>query len=46
VAKPATTLINKCIKEGIWPDIFKYEVVTPIPKVFPPKQIEGLRNIT
>ena len=46
VAKPATTLINKCIKEGIWPDIFKYEVVTPIPKVFPPKRIEDVRNIT
>ena len=45
VAKHALTLLNKCIKEGIWPDIFKYEVVTLIPKVFPPKRVEDLRNI-
>jgi hypothetical protein len=32
--------------EGAWPDIFKEEYVTPVPKVFPPLKIEDLRNIS
>ena len=46
ISQPATVLINKCIKEGIWPDTFKCEYVTPISKVFPPKKIEDLQNIS
>ena len=43
---PICDLINSCIKEGVWPDIFKKEIVTPVPKVFPPLKIEDLRNIS
>ena len=39
-------MINTSIVEGKWPDIFKLEVVTPVPKEFPPKSIEQLRNIS
>ena len=39
-------MINTSIVEGKWPDIFKLEVVTPVPKEIPPKNIEQLRNIS
>ena len=46
VSIPTTILVNRCIKEGAWPNIFKSEIVTPVPKVYPTKRIEDLRNIT
>ena len=46
MCKPITDLINKCIAKGTWPDCFKCEIVTPVPKVFPPKEISDLRNIS
>ena len=46
VAIPFTDIINSSIKESCWPDIFKLEVVTPIPKVPKPKTIDELRNIS
>ena len=46
LSEPITSLINQCIADGAWPDVFKHEIVTPIPKVFPPKKIEDLRNIS
>ena len=46
LAKPVTDLINHAIKQGRWPDIFKMEIVTPIPKKFPPQDINQLRNIS
>ena len=39
-------MINASIKQGSWPEIFKLEIVTPVPKVFPPKSIDELRNIS
>ena len=46
ICEPTANLINACIQQGQWPDIFKCEVVTPVPKVFPPTQINDLRNIS
>ena len=46
LCEPTTILINTCIRNGVWPDIFKHEIVTPVPKVFPPKSVEDLRNIS
>ena len=46
VSIPTTILVNRCIKEGAWPNIFKSEIVTPVPKVYPTKRIGDLRNIT
>ena len=43
---PLTNLINSAIKEGSWPQIFKEEIITPVPKVFPQKDIDDLRDIT
>ena len=46
VAKPFAEALNASIKQGCWPDILKLEIVTPVPKVYPPKQIDELRNIS
>ena len=46
LSKPVTDILNTSIKTGQWPNIYKVEAVTPIPKVFPPKSIEDLRNIS
>ena len=43
---PVTDLINTSIRQGKWPDIFKVEIVTPVPKEFPPKDIDQLRNVS
>ena len=39
-------MINESFKSGQWPDVFKIEAVTPIPKVHPPINIDDLRNIS
>ena len=46
LGKPVTEVINSSIIQGQWPDIFKMEMVTPVPKVLPPKNVEDLRNIS
>ena len=46
LGKPVTDVINTSIRQGCWPNIFKLEVVTPVPKQFPPKNIDELRNIS
>ena len=43
---PLTEIINNCIRRGVWPDYLKHELVTPIPKVSQPKDINDLRNIS
>ena len=46
IIKPLTLIINNCLQQGVWPDIFKLEMVTPIPKVPVPKDIDDLRSIS
>ena len=46
IAVPMTEVINTSIKQGCWPDIFKLEIVTPVPKVPKPKTLTELRNIS
>ena len=46
LAKPLCTLINTALKKGQWPNRWKHEVITPTPKVYPPKSIEELRPIS
>ena len=45
-ALPVSNVINSSIREGMWPEIYKLEIVTPVPKQFPPKEIDHLRNIS
>ena len=46
ISKPLTQIINNCIQQGVWPEIFKSEIVTPVPKVPVPKNRDDLRNIS
>ena len=46
LAFPVSNVINSSIRQGVWPSILKLEMVTPVPKVFPPKNIDQLRNIS
>ena len=46
VAQPLTDILNCCIKTGKYPDIWKEEIATPIPKVHPTLKLSDLRNIS
>ena len=46
IAEPFTHIINSAIKKGEYPNIFKHEIITPVPKSFPCSSIHQLRNIS
>ena len=46
LSKPLCDVINSSIMLGKWSKLYKSEMVTPVPKVFPPKSVEELRNIS
>ena len=46
LAEPFTDIVNTSLLKGQYPKIYKYEVSTPVPKVFPPQKIEQMRNIS
>ena len=43
---PLSYILSFCIKNGIYPDIWKVEIVTPVPKIYPPGKLEDLRKIS
>ena len=46
LAGPLTIIINNCLAEAQYPDVWKQEWVTPVPKVTHPKDISDLRKIS
>ena len=46
LAAPLADIINTGIRLGEWPDIYKAETITPVPKVNPPKLLDDLRPIS
>ena len=42
---PLYHIINASLQQGKYPNIWKVETVTPVPKVFPPEKIKHLRKI-
>ena len=46
LADPFTDIINTSLRRGEYPQIYKYEIYTPVPKVFPPEKVEQMRNIS
>ena len=46
LAEPFTHIINSSLKRGEYPKIYKFEVATPVPKVFPPEKVNQMRNIS
>ena len=45
-AEPLSHIINCSILSGQYPDIWKIEIATPIPKTYPTLRITDLRNIS
>ena len=46
LSTPLAHIYNCCLEKGVYPDIFKYESVTPAPKKHPPKDLSDLRKIS
>ena len=44
IAFPVTDILNRGIHHGEYPNLWKLEIVTPVPKVFPPSTPQGLRK--
>ena len=45
ISEPLCNIFNSASLAGIWPSLWKQEIVTPIPKTFPPKSTDDLRKI-
>ena len=46
LSRPIAHIVNYCFTEGVYPDIWKLEYVTPVPKVYPPENLSDLRRIS
>ena len=46
LAEPLASILNCSIRNGDYPDIWKDEIATPIPKAYPTSSISDLRNIS
>ena len=46
VTAPLTDIINTSLRDGEYPQLWKYEYVTPVPKVTHPKTMKELRKIS
>ena len=46
LCEPLSDIWKRCLSHGEYPDIWKLEIVTPIPKCFPPKETKDLRKIS
>ena len=45
-SRPLSHLINNCLRQGIYPKLWKMEYVTPVPKIYPPENLKDLRKIS
>ena len=46
LAEPLTDIMNTSVRRGEYPNIYKFEVSTPVPKVYPTQSTAQLRNIS
>ena len=46
LSTPLSNIFNRCCKAGEYPDIWKLETITPVPKKFPPEEPSHLRKIS
>ena len=46
LSDPLSNIYNSCTLDGVWPNLWKYEYVTPVPKIFPPIKPNDLRKIS
>ena len=43
---PLANIYNTSTLSGTWPNLWKFEYVTPVPKVYPPTCTDDLRKIS
>ena len=46
LADPFTDILNTSVRRGEYPEIYKFEICTPVPKSFPVQDVSQLRNIS
>ena len=46
LVEPLTDIINCSLKRGEYPNLYKFEFITPVPKVHPCESVSQLRNIS
>ena len=46
LAEPLANIINTSIKLGEYPNLYKFEISTPVPKKYPPRNTSEIRNIS
>ena len=46
IAEPLTHVFNMSLIQGEYPQVYKYEISTPVPKKYHVKGLEQLRNIS
>ena len=46
ISFPLAHIITHCMKSGVYPNLYKLENVTPVPKIFPPENLKDLRKIS
>ena len=46
LAEPLTDVLNTSVRRGEYPQIYKFEVSTPVPKTYPTETTAQLRNIS
>ena len=46
LAEPLTDILNTSVRRGEYPKIYKFEISTPVPKLYPTESTSQLRNIS
>ena len=46
LSEPLADILNTSVRRGEYPKIYKFEISTPVPKVYPTKKVSQLRNIS
>ena len=46
ISEPLAHIVNCGISVGHYPAIWKFETITPVPKVYPPESVQQLRKIS
>lgn len=44
LAAPLTAIINNCLNQSVYPELWKHELVTPVPKISNPGELSDLRK--
>ena len=46
ISEPLTHVYNSSLLQGKYPNIYKYEICTPVPKKYPVANMDEIRNIS